>query len=148
MDDIWVRYNHASKIGAGFNDEHSSVWYPVIDKIPEILPVCMKIMSAAQGERLGGVLITKLAPGKRIEPHVDRGWHAEYYQKYFVPIKNGKGAKFCWEDIEIDPRPGEVWEFDNSVTHWVENSSSEDRIAMIVCVKKVGSSLDECRREV
>jgi len=142
MKDIWVRYNHPDNIGEHFNDEHTSVWYPIIKEIPEVLPVCTALMQVVNGERLGGVLITRLPPGGKIARHVDEGWHAGYYDKFFVPIKNEPGALFCWDDLTLEPNPGEVWQFDNSVPHWVENNSTEDRIAMIVCIKSMWSALN------
>jgi hypothetical protein len=143
MRDIWVRYNHISNLGDKFNDSHESVWYPIIKKMPEVLPVVFELMARVNGERLGGVLITKLPSGGRIAKHVDNGWHAEYYEKFFVPIQNAKGARFCWDGQTLEPNAGEVWQFDNSVPHWVDNDSEVDRIAMIVCIKTLGSSLNE-----
>jgi len=142
MKDIWVRYNHVSNLGERFNDVHDSVWYPIIEKIPEVLPIVFNLMAFVSGERLGGVLITKLPPKGKIARHIDEGWHAGYYEKFYVPIQNEKGSKFCWDDLEIEPKAGEVWQFDNSVPHWVENNSDADRIAMIVCIKTLASSLD------
>ena len=142
MSDIWVRYNHPDNLGEQFNDEHDSVWYPILRDIPEVLPLVFTLMAAVSGERLGGVLITKLPPGGEIKPHIDEGWHAGYYSKFFVPIQNAPGAKFCWEDLEVEPEEGEVWEFDNSVVHWVENNSTIPRIAMIVCIKTFSGVVD------
>lgn len=147
MDDIWVRYNHPDHIGPKFNDEHSSVWYPVIKHLPEIPGICHALMQLSGGERLGGVLITKLAPGGKIAPHIDGGWHAGYYSKFYVPIKNEPGSVFAWEDVAIDPTPGEVYEFRNDVPHWVNNDSSVDRIAMIVCIRKTSDALKEDPRQ-
>lgn len=143
MTDIWVRYNDAARKGVGFNDEHVPVWYPCINRIPEVIPVVGAVFSGVLGEMLGGVLITKLPPGGRIEKHVDSGWHAEYYDKFYVPIKNAKGSIFCFEDGVIEAEEGEVYAFDNSVPHWVENNSDEDRISMIVCVRTFQRSIHE-----
>jgi quercetin dioxygenase-like cupin family protein len=141
MSDVWVRYNDCAEFEAGrrpwseFNDEHDSVWYPEADAIPQVRPIVFSIMSRVEGERLGGVLITKIAPGERVAPHVDGGWHAGYYDKFFVAVQNAPGAVFAFEDGEIHPRPGEVWWFRNDVPHWVVNESNEDRLAMIVCIR-------------
>lgn len=143
MTDIWVRYNHVNNMGEKFNDEHTSVWYPVIEKIPAVLPIVFQIMQHVGGERLGGVLITKIPPGGRIEPHTDSGWHAEYYDKFYVAVQNGKGSIFGFQDGDIDAKEGEVWQFDNSVPHWVINNSDQDRIAMIVCIRTLQRSLRE-----
>jgi len=138
MTDIWARYKNPKEcIESGdwssFGLEHESEW---LKDIPYIKDICNAIMQKTEGERLGGVLITKLPPGKEIEAHVDQGWHAEYYDKYFVSIKNGEGASFCFDGIEITPTEGEVYAFRNDVTHWVKNNSESDRIAMIVCIKQ------------
>lgn len=139
MTDIWVRYNHPDNLKSGglgvFNQEHDSVWYPVADRIPEVKPIVFRLMALVEGERLGGVLITKLPPGGRIAPHIDRGWHAGYYEKFYVPVQNGPGGVFGFDDGDLDAREGEVFWFRNDVPHWVNNDSKADRISMIVCIK-------------
>lgn len=138
MTDIWVRYKDPKPhIESGdwskFADCHDSVW---LKNIPFIKDLCSALMGFLDGERLGGVLITKLPPGGKILPHVDSGWHAEEYDKYYVPIKNHSGAVFFFDNCSIDPEEGEVYAFRNDKMHWVENNSEEDRIAMIVCIKQ------------
>jgi quercetin dioxygenase-like cupin family protein len=140
MTDIWVRYNDINPFlekGSldGFNSEHDSVWYPVLDKIPSAKKVALELMAKVEGERLGGVLITKLAPGGKIDRHTDAGWHAQYYDKFFVPIQIEKEATFGFDDGDIHAVEGEAWWFDNSNPHWVTNNTNCDRIAMIVCVR-------------
>jgi len=140
MTDIWVRYNNikpflASGDFSGFSDEHDSIWYDCVKQIPEVFEPVFKVMTAVDGERLGGVLITKLPPGGEIKPHYDNGWHAAYYDKYYIPIQNKKGASFYFHDGVIEPQEGEVYWFDNSNFHWVKNETNIERIAMIVCIK-------------
>ncbi len=135
MKDIWVRYNDRNNVVPGVDTEHDSVWYPEYYKLPELRPIVFWLMNHVQGERLGGVLITKIPPGGKIAPHIDRGWHAGYYEKYFIPIQNDDGAVFGFEDGVIAPKLGEVYWFRNDNLHWVENNSSRDRIALIVCIR-------------
>lgn len=139
MTDIWVRYNAISnfdpKNPARFNEEHDPVWYPSYYALPELKSIIFPLMALTDGERLGGVLITKLAPGGEIKPHTDAGWHAGYYEKFYVPIKNGKGSIFGFPEGDVEAKEGCVYWFRNDVTHWVKNNSGEDRIAMIVCIK-------------
>lgn len=137
MVDIWIRYNDIRLYGSdltGFNDEHKAVWYPAYYKLPEIKPIISDIFSAVDGGELGGVLITKLPPWGKVHPHVDGGWHADYYDKYYVPIED-HGSIFGFEDGDIMAKEGEVYKFDNSISHWVNNDTNEDRIALIVCIK-------------
>lgn len=141
MRDIWLRYNDSKPyIESGdfthFNDEHNAVWYDTLKRLPEVLEPVSAIMQKVAGNQLGMVLITKLPSGGKIYPHIDAGWHADHYDKYYVPIQNKKGSVFGFHDGEIkDADEGSVWRFDNSNIHWVNNNSTEDRVAMIVCIK-------------
>lgn len=135
--DIWVRYGDYENIGDSvFIEEHDSIWYPVLDEIPWVADIAFNVMSKVRGERLGGVLITRLEPGKKVYKHKDLiGWHPEYYDKYFVPIANSKGAEFCFDGQCVDPDEGDLYWFRNDVDHWVNNGSDSVRIAMVVCIK-------------
>jgi hypothetical protein len=140
MTDIWARYNDINPFlerGSlkGFEAEHDSIWYPVIDKIPSVKKIVFDLMSKVEGERLGGILITKLSPGGHITRHTDAGWHAQYYDKFFVPILIKEGAVFGFDDGDIHAKLGEAWWFDNSNPHWVTNNTDIDRIGMIVCIR-------------
>lgn len=138
MSDIWVRYNDPTVLDtnpAAFNDEHDSVWLPAYQCLPELRPILFGLMALVEGERLGGVLITRIPPGGKIAPHVDKGWHAEYYDKYYIPIQNDPGAVFGFEDGVIAPDLGDVYWFRNDNPHWVDNKSARDRIALIVCIR-------------
>jgi hypothetical protein len=138
MTDIWVRYGDINgMIESGdyskIASEHDSIW---LQDLPECKKICFQVMSLVDGERLGGVLITKLPIGGRIKPHKDSGWHADYYDKYYVPIENEKGSVFGFDDGVIDPEIGDVWAFDNSYNHWVENNTNKERVALIICIKQ------------
>jgi len=140
MSDIWARYNDVKPFEekgdlTGFEAEHDSIWYPVIDKIPSVKKVVFDLMRKVDGERLGGILITKLPPNGHIARHTDSGWHAQYYDKFFVPVLIKQGAIFGFDDGDIDAKEGEAWWFDNSNPHWVTNNTDTDRIAMIICIR-------------
>lgn len=135
MSDIWVRYNDIRHLGPTFNDVHDSVWYPSYAELPELDPILFALMGFVHGERLGGVLITKLPPGGSIAAHIDAGWHASYYEKFYIAVENGAGALFRFPSGDIVAQPGDCYWFDNSVPHCVDNGSAADRIALIVCIK-------------
>jgi hypothetical protein len=139
VDDIWVRYNDWANFKgdrAAFNDAHTSVWYPVIGKIPGAWSLARRVMRRVGGEQLGGVLITRIPPGGEVKPHIDTGWHAGYYEKFAVQIKGDKDQAFCFEDAELRPNPGDLYTFDNSRTHWVRNDSDQERITLIICIRR------------
>ncbi len=138
MDDIWLRYGDISEMTktgdySKVSDEHDSIW---IKDLPECKKLCFEVMKMVDGERLGGVLITRLPVGGEIFPHTDRGWHASYYDKYYIPLENKNGSVFGFDEGVIDPSLGDVWAFDNSYNHWVKNNSNQERIAMVVCIKQ------------
>lgn len=139
VSDIWVRYCpieiRDSDPDTFFQGEHESVWYPVADEIPAVRGLVCRLYRDLRGRRLGGVLITKIPPGGRVEPHVDTGWHAGFYEKYAIQLKGSKEQAFCFEDSQLSAVPGETYTFDNSKLHWVTNDSDEDRMTLIVCMK-------------
>lgn len=140
MTDIWVRYNDSRPFEArgdfkGFNDEHESVWYPAYYALPAMREIIFPLMAAVEGERLGGVLITRIPPGCGIAPHRDAGWHVDHYDKFYVQLKSRPGAVFCCEGEVNRPVPGDVYRFDNRVLHWVKNESDGDRMTLIVCIR-------------
>lgn len=130
LSDIWVRYA-ADPTETG---PHESVWYPCAEVLP-VRDLVYPIMTFARGERLGGVLITKIPAGKECKPHSDPGWHARYYEKFALQIQSAPGQKFCFDGEELETKPGDLFWFDNAHTHWVTNPTPYDRITMIVCVK-------------
>lgn len=129
MVDIWVRFGKEIT-----PNEHEAEWYEseVADAVKPIAEYLMKLTGS---ERLGGILITKLLAGGKIAPHIDYGWHASFYNKYYVAIKSPKGSVFGFESGDIDSNPGDCYSFKNNVLHWVTNDTEEERISMIICMR-------------
>lgn len=145
MSDIWVRYNDvalAELTGdySAFNDKHIPVWYEAYEALPALKPIIFDLMARVQGEMLGGVLITRVPPGKTIEPHTDSSWHVDYFEKFYVSIQSAPGAVFgCYHDgVDelLEPKASECWLFDNHKIHWVQNDSGIDRITLIICIRR------------
>jgi hypothetical protein len=140
VDDIWVRYNawknYNPRYPAKFGQAHHSTWYPSYAKLPAVRPLIFGLMNIIAGEELGGVLITRIPAGSRVERHRDAGWHAEFFnRKFAVMLKSDDRQAFCFDNEKMVTEPGEAFEFDNSVDHWVVNQSDQERITMIVCIK-------------
>lgn len=145
VDDIWLRFNDLTPYKdktlneySPLMDEHESICYPAWFKLPEAQIIIFDLMRLVQGTRLGRVLITRLAPGKKIEAHVDGGSHAEYYERYHCILQNLAGSNFRAGNEVLCMKPGDLYWFDNSQEHEVINQSSDDRITLIIdirCVK-------------
>lgn len=139
VSDIWVRYRALEDFDGDvekFNGPHEAVWYPVVEQIPSVKPLVFDVMRAVEGEHLGGVLITKVPAGKQVYPHVDGGWHALHYRKFAVQIAGNAEQSFCFENESLSALSGELYEFENQASHWILNPSAEDRVTLIVCIRR------------
>jgi len=138
LSDIWVRFRDSRDLvrPENYAEPHESVWYPVVKDIPAVLPLVDQVMRAVNGAQLGGVLITKIPPHEICKPHRDTGWHAETYEKFAVQLAGNLNQGFCFEDKELRTMPGDLYTFDNSRVHWVVNNSHEDRITLIMCIRR------------
>ncbi len=144
VSDIWVRYNpienYAEDMQA-FNAEHVPEWYPVVAQLPEAMRIACELLAHITGtpttwDHLGAVLITKIPPGKQVYAHVDQGWHARHFEKFAVTVKGDDEQAFFFENEYLITHPGDLWWFDNAHPHWVSNNSAEDRITLIVCIRR------------
>jgi hypothetical protein len=147
--DIWVRFRPLDELTEPrhFAEPHVAVWRPCSHLLPAAVAIAeiLEQDTRLRAERLGLVLLTKLPPGAKIARHIDYGWHAREYEKFYVAVKNKPGSVFAWPLGEVRAQEGEVWWFRNDVPHWVNNDSAEDRISLIVCIKT--SAFDYCYDE-
>jgi hypothetical protein len=134
--DIWARYAAPSEYGTV--GPHESVWYPVVTGGPlkPLLKLANEVMEYVGGKTLGGVLITKIDPGKAVKPHTDAGWHAEHYDKFAVSIEADEHQAFCFHEGSLVTHPGDMFWFYNQKEHWVTNNSTQDRITAIFCIRR------------
>ena len=138
--DIWIRYkdeteNLASCDYSNFADQHDPIWYPAYYALPAIRPIVFGLMARVEGERLGGILIYKLEPGKVIHPHIDPGWHPNYYEKFNVSLRSEPGCVFHYEDEKMRALTGDVYWYTNNTMHWCTNESPDDQIVMSVSIR-------------
>lgn len=138
--DIWLRYkdeteNKQTGDYSNFGDPHDPIWYPAYYALPSSRRIIFDLMARVAGERLGGVLLYKIPPGKKIYPHVDTGWHVDYYEKFNVCLKTNPQSAFCYENETMMVNAGDVHWFKNNVTHWVNNDGEDDHIVLTVCIR-------------
>lgn len=138
--DMWLRYkdetpNKETGNYLDFGDPHDAVWYPAFYALPAARKLIFDLMARVQGERLGGVFIYSVPPGKKIYPHTDPGWHAAYYDKFNICLQSNPKAFFGYDGETMFQRPGDVHRFVNTVDHWVVNEGSDDHIIMCVCIR-------------
>ena len=57
-----------------------ATFWPAWFALPALRPMVFALMARVAAVELGSILITKLPPGKMIEPHSDAGnWAPEFY---------------------------------------------------------------------
>ncbi len=130
VDDILLRFQASD--GAAIIDDCECAWFPAWDVLSDAAQLVFDLARAVRAERIGRVLITRLAPGRTIAPHEDGGAVATYYTRYQMPLASEPGCVFECAGERLQMRPGEAWWFNNRLTHAVVNNSAADRIAMVV----------------
>lgn len=116
-------------------DQHENIDYPAYAALTEARPLVMALMARVSGERLGRVMINKIAPGGIIYPHVDTKSHTDYYSRFHIVLQSQPGVVFRAGDEQVYMGAGEAWWFDNSQEHEVLNNSGDDRIHMVIDIR-------------
>lgn len=139
VSDIWLRYNPIENFHGdmrAFNDVHTPEWYPVAAHLPDAVRLAEELKQQVCGIELGAVLITKIPAGKQVYPHIDQGWHARTFEKFAVQVKGNSEQAFHFKDETLVTQDGDLFWFENQYPHWVSNPSQEDRITLIVCIRR------------
>lgn len=133
VSDIWVFFNSLSETDSNLVvDDKEVIPYRGWDLLPSLRPLIFALMNQVNAVRLGRVIITRLPPGKGIDPHTDMGAPATYYDRYQVAIQCEPGNIFMIGDESVSFKTGEIWQIDNKIVHSVVNNSAVDRIVCIV----------------
>ncbi len=125
----------AYKRGEHFYDQHESIDYPAYAILSEARQMIMGLMAYVQGERLGRVMINKIAPGGKIFPHADTPEHTNYYTRFHIVLQSAPGCFIRAENEQLEMRGGDVFWFNNKLEHEVINNSNVDRISMVIDIK-------------
>lgn len=125
----------AYKRGEHFYDQHESIDYPAYLILSEARPLVMGLMAYVGGERLGRVMINKIASGGRIYPHADTPEHTDYYTRFHIVLQSSAGCFIRAGDEQLEMRTGQVFWFNNKLEHEVVNNSDADRISMVIDIK-------------
>ncbi|WP_254792091.1 aspartyl/asparaginyl beta-hydroxylase domain-containing protein [Achromobacter sp. NFACC18-2] len=117
------------------HDQYEAVDYPAYAVLHEARPLVMNLMARVQGERLGRVMINKVAAGGRIFAHADTPEQTRYYTRFHIVLHGLPGAVLKAGDEEINMNTGDVFWFDNKQVHEVINNSRDDRVSMVVDIR-------------
>lgn len=134
-DDILLFFNDLTASPEALAEDRITTAYPAWSALPQVRPIIFGLMARVGGVHLGRVIISRLAPGKRIAPHEDAGAPATWFERYQVSLQSAPGCIFRAGEEPVMFRSGEIWWFNNRLEHEVINNSAEDRIAMIVDIR-------------
>lgn len=134
VDDILVFFNDLTNPEAVV-DDRQTIEFPAWRTLPQLRPIIFDLMRRLEAVQLGRVIISRLAPGKTITPHVDGGAPATWYTRVQVALQSLPGCVFAVGDESLHMPTGSVWAFDNTQTHSVVNNSEADRLAIIIDVR-------------
>lgn len=136
MTDIIVRYMPEGNVTLESRRlEHRNVFWPAWHELSALRPIVFLLMGRVGAVELGSILITKLPPGKVIQPHTDAGnWAPEFYNCKAHLTVYGSALSWC-KDEESIQRAGEVWTFDNLLPHSITNNGDCDRICCIISMR-------------
>lgn len=109
-------------------------WWNNLGFFPTIHKTIHLFMNRLDLKELGWVTVVALKPGGLIKPHPDEGAYCEYYNRYHIPLFT-ENAPFFVDDEEYQFKEGELWTFDNQLTHWTINESDKERIHLIFDAK-------------
>lgn len=140
-DDIWLRFTdeeNCKSVGNVIGDQFP-VWQPAARIIwTYAKPLVLDLMRGVEAYELGRVLVTRLAPGKRILPHADKD--GEYVQepdraRYHIVLQGLPGSLYTTGNETVQMKTGDVWWFNAHEVHEVMNNSVDDRIHLLVDVR-------------
>lgn len=116
-------------------DQHENVDQPAYKLLHEARALVMDLMHRVGGERLGRVMINKIAPGGQIFPHADTPAHCDYYTRFHIVLWGKPGCVLTCDNEQIEMRTGDCFWFNNALMHAVVNNSSEERISMVIDIR-------------
>lgn len=142
VPDIWLRWRNEKELTApeSFNEPFAEIeWYPAMAMLPAARIILMDIMTRVGGTALGGCLISRIPPGGQVKPHSDAvSWHANYYRTKVHTVIRTNPRVSQWVSGEVFvPAAGEVFIYNNLVTHAVYNEGDDDRWTMICAINTV-----------
>lgn len=136
VDDIWLLFNRIPVNVAEVMDDVSVIPYRAWNVLHALRAQVLDLLRRVEGIQLGRVMVTRMKPGSRIYPHVDQGAPAELFDRYHIALQNLPGSVFRIGDESMTYNAGEVWWIDNQVEHEVINNSKDDRLAVVVDVRR------------
>jgi len=115
-----------------FNDIEAE-WLPYAAGLPALmLAISSACLALGHVTKLGRVMVVNLKPNGHIDPHIDEGAYAAYYERFHLVLQSERGNWFHCGREAIHMQPGEFWKFNHHEQHEVHNLSTDNRIHIII----------------
>ena len=135
VDDILIRFSDKTEF-SDVMDSLDSSWQSAANYLPQVRPLIFDLARRLEAVEIGRVVITRLRAGERIDRHRDMGAYADAHHRYHIVLQGLPGSQFNCGDESVCMRTGEVWWFNAQEEHEVINNSQDDRIHLLVDLKK------------
>lgn len=100
--------------------------------VQEMFPKTMALIEQTFDRPIGRVVFAKLPPNTKIQPHIDEGTYSENTDRHHFVVTTNPDVIFHSGDEQFHMPRGEIYWFNNHVTHSVENMGTTNRIHLIV----------------
>ena len=112
------------------NDVHECRLMRAASRFPRTLGFCESIADG-WGAQLGRATLVALLPGSRVFPHIDTGAYYRIRDRLHLVLRSAGGSPLTAEEETVVMREGELWVFNNKVTHHARNPALEPRVHLI-----------------
>ncbi|MEO0996922.1 MAG: aspartyl/asparaginyl beta-hydroxylase domain-containing protein [Pseudomonadota bacterium] len=112
---------------------HDAIVFPAYARYEDLVKPLLRTVSQwlGRGDRVVRVQFAWLGAGSSIAAHRDTAITLLYSHRVHVPIASNDDVEFHCGDESVCMREGEVWTFDNTRKHAVDNRGDTPRIHMI-----------------
>lgn len=117
---------------------------PLMDHIRGVYLQTLRQRRVAEAHGAGyfiRALLTRLAPGAEIKPHIDEGESLKRCHRIHVPVITNPDSFFMVGRLKFHMPEGEMWEINNRRTHAVRNDGTEPRIHLIMDYVQPGETV-------
>lgn len=128
-----VSLNLATSARPEASDWHNQYLKPtgISKKLPALMAWLEDFAATIGNGTLQTARVVKLRGHGKVHPHVDRGLYYLIRDRYHFVLSSPNGSKMQCEDQVSIWKTGEVWWFNNHVTHQAFNDGDGDRIHVI-----------------
>ncbi|MFI7453486.1 aspartyl/asparaginyl beta-hydroxylase domain-containing protein [Nonomuraea sp. NPDC049714] len=102
-------------------------WEPLLD--PLLQPIITDHFG--KGGKLIRLMIVRLFPGYRVEPHTDDLPVLKVSHRVHIPLVTSGAVVFVIGNQVVPMREGRIVEINNQRTHYVTNAGKDDRVHLI-----------------